>query len=101
MSFRVSLDYELLIETPTGHVPEKRLLIAVIHRAILDFYGHDAHSHHQAEAARWLFQDTVGFMSLHWVCTWLSDDPKWLQKSIQQMVKNGERPMGPIMRVDR
>lgn len=97
---RVVLDYELLMEAD-DQSPEKRLLVAVIHRAILDFYGHDSHPYHQQEAARWLFQDCREPMSLYWVCNWLSDHPKHLQVSIQQMVRDGKGLKGPIMRVDR
>jgi hypothetical protein len=97
---RVSLDYEMLIESEPSS-PEKRLMVAVIHRAILDYYGHDSHPYHQHEAARWLFQDSRGPMSLYWVCNWLSEDPKWLQISIQRMVRKRKGFKGPIMRVDK
>ena len=48
-TFMVHLDYEMLTgPSDPGNLttPEKRLMVAIIHRAVLDLYGHDAHAHH-------------------------------------------------------
>lgn len=71
-------------------MPEKRLLIAIVQRALYDYaYPVPGKAHLQYDAAAWLFNPTShGLMSLHWICTILSEDPEHLKKRIQKAAKS-------------
>lgn len=86
----------------TPHNPEKRLLIAVIQRAIYDYaYPVKGKAHISFDAAAWLFSQSVDVMSLNWVCQILSDSPESLMKMIQRAAKSGKlKPNSVIFRVD-
>lgn len=99
MTVSVLIDYEMLLESFEPS-PEKKLMVAIIHRAILDFYSPDVLPYYRHQAARWLFSHSKDRCSLHWVCTWLTDDPDWLQESIKTMIRSKKGLTGPIVRVD-
>lgn len=94
------VDYD---EPPENQIPERRLLVAVVQRAIIDYsvpiYDRP---HLQYHAAAWLFSSSKEVMSLYWICTYLSDDPEWFLEAIRHSVKN--RPLkknSVIVRVDK
>lgn len=84
-------------------MPEKRLLVAVIQRAIIDYsvpvYDRP---HLQYWASAWLFSDSRDIMSLYWICSYLSEDPDAFQIAIRRSVKN--KPLkknSVVIRVDK
>lgn len=78
--------------------PEKRLLVAILERAILDYVGNDPAEVEGAEA--WLFgsddddsdPDAFSFM---WTCLELDLDPKFVKSKIQAMPKRGKNRVAP------
>lgn len=82
--------------------PEKRLLIAVIQRAVYDYaYPVKGKAHIAYDAAAWLYSDSQGIMSLWWVCQILSEYPESLKGLIQKSAKTGKfKPNSVIFRVD-
>jgi hypothetical protein len=94
---------ELVLDAPIDMLgPEKRLLVAVIQRAMVDYAVPIKGQHHiQKNAGKWLFSKSKHPMSLYWICEMLSESPEWLQKSIQQMVQSGKMKSHiVIIRVD-
>jgi hypothetical protein len=85
------------------YMPEKRLLVAVIQRALADFTVPDGtHPLLKWEAGKWLFSDSHEIMSLWWICSALSDDPKRLRDKILAAAKQKSwRQKAVIFRVDR
>lgn len=85
------------------HLPEKRLLFAVIQRALADFCVKDGqHPLLKWEAGKWIFSDSHEVMSLWWICGMLSDNPVWLREVIVNAARNKTwKPKGVIFRVDR
>lgn len=83
-------------------LPEKRLMIAIIQRAMYD-YTHPikGKAHIAFDAAAWLFSSETRLMSLHWVCATLSDYPESLRASIQKAARSGKmKTNSVIFRVD-
>lgn len=94
-----SNDQELdFFETPnhTGS-PERRLLLAVLERAILDYVGNDRREVEEAEI--WLFGDRedseLVTFSFRWVCQQLDLDVKKIAATISAMPKRGSRRVAP------
>lgn len=85
------------------HMPEKRLLVAVIQRALADFTVPDGtHPLLRWEAGKWLFSDSHELMSLWWICSALSDNPAGLRELILTAAKNKTwKSKSVIFRVDR
>jgi hypothetical protein len=85
-----------------GMMAEKRLMIAIIQRALIDYtVPVKGKRHYQYDAAAWLFSRDRGLMSLWWVCDALSDRPSELQRRIQTAARNRTiRITGVIVRVD-
>ena len=84
------------------HLPEKRLMLAIIQRALYD-YTHPikGKAHVAFDAAHWLFSTETHIMSLHWICATLSDFPDSLQKAIQKAARSGKvKSNSVIFRVD-
>jgi hypothetical protein len=81
---------------PTGS-PERRLLLAVLERAILDYVGNDRREIEEAET--WLFGDVENKegrpFSFHWVCEQLDLDVIKVSTEIRQMPKRGARRVAP------
>ncbi len=93
-------DAVTLFDTPnmTG-TPERRLLLAVLERAVLDFVGNDEREMESAE--QWLFGDseadvsTAREFSFPWICRELDLDIKRISEKINQMPKRGARRVAP------
>ena len=66
--------------TKRTFVPEKNLLIAILHRAILDYIGNQPLQ--ASEAEEWLFSEAPENcqFSFHWVCLHLGLAPKDILK---------------------
>jgi hypothetical protein len=94
------IDYD---EPYEPQLPEKRLLVAVIQRAIIDYsvpiYDRP---HLRYWASAWLFSDSREVMSLYWICAHLSEDPDFFQTAIRKSLetrKPGKNSV--IVRVDK
>lgn len=90
-------------ETLEDFPPEKRLLIAMVQRALLDYIAPEKNKPHlQYDAGAWIFSHKVTPFSLFWVCEILSTDPQGLHKRIQIAARTKVfKPKCVIMRVDR
>jgi hypothetical protein len=84
--------------------PERRLLLAVLERAILDFVGND--SRELDYASEWIFKSDSeledgypgkqdGGFSFDFVCSELDLDPKRIRRCIQAMPKRGHHRIAP------
>jgi hypothetical protein len=90
------------INVTSPELPEKRLMIAMIQRAMYD-YTHPVRgkAHLAFDAAAWLFSSDTKLMSLHWICATLSDYPESLRASIQKAARSGKmKTKTVIFRVD-
>jgi len=90
-----------LIDLPqlTG-TPERRLLLAVLERAILDYVGNDSQEIQEAED--WLFGDLDSFSSepyaeftFPWVCQQLDLDVFQIAAVIKRMPRRGKHRVAP------
>ena len=93
------IDYEAyrLFDIPnmTG-TPDRRLLLAIVERAILDLVGNDQKEAQSAEA--WLFDeddDTESQFSFAWICQELDLQLYDIRTKIRNMPKRGENRMAP------
>jgi len=86
-----------LFATPnTTGTPERRLLLAVLERAILDFVGNDVKE--QETAREWLFgndEELAFALTFEEVCEALDLDSDVTQKRIMSMPRRGERRVAP------
>lgn len=73
--------------------PEKKLLVAVIQRAIDDFYMIKSKPWVAWEAGKWLFSESRAVMSLCWICDHLSDDGESLRRGVINLVKKRNRAL--------
>ena len=76
--------------------PERRLLLAILERAILDFVGNDARE--VEGSAEWLFGDDSGNddeFSFNWVCLQLDLDTAQIAEQIRRMPKRGSHRIAP------
>lgn len=84
------------IPNPTG-TPERRLLLAILERAILDYVGNDQREMEEAE--EWLFseRDTPRneAFSFPWVCHELDLDVGHIAEQIRLMPKRGSSRIAP------
>lgn len=89
------------IPNETGS-PERRLLLAILERAILDYVGNDPREIEEAQA--WLFEVEEGFeptagsktlFSFAWVCDQLDLDVRDISRKIKQMPKRGKFRIAP------
>ena len=96
-------DYDQVYATDL-HVPEKRLLVAIIQRALYDYaYPVKGKAHWSFDAAHWLFSDNWTPMSLNWICAALSENdcPDHLRRIIQKAAKEKNfKSNSVIFRVD-
>lgn len=83
-------------------LPEERLLVAIVQRALMDYISPEhGKAHWQYDAGAWLFSSSQTPYSLYWICEILSEAPTDLQKRIQFAAKTKViRAGGVIMRVD-
>ena len=80
--------------------PERRLILAVVERAVLDFVGNDAREAEAAEA--WLFDDddddgenSASPFSMTWACQQLDLDITNIREQIKAMPKRGKNRVAP------
>jgi hypothetical protein len=77
--------------------PERRLLLAILERAILDYVGNDARE--VQEAQEWLFEDGDNGrnpqFSFAWLCEQLDLDPDKITRHIKSMPRRGTRKIAP------
>jgi hypothetical protein len=77
--------------------PERRLLLAILERAILDFVGNDERELEQAE--EWIFSSKksgkVEHFSFEWVCEQLDLDAHKISEKIKAMPRRGSRKVAP------
>lgn len=100
ISFGPNMDVESypLFDVPnlTG-TPERRLLLAVLERAILDYVGNDPKE--VKAASDWLFESLdsppYGEFSLPWICQELDLDFEKVLGDIRKMPKRGNRRIAP------
>lgn len=93
----IDFDAYRLMDTPnlTG-TPERRLLLAVLERAILDFVGNDEKE--MAQAEEWIFDsdnEDSGDFSFGWVCQELDLNVLTIQEKIKNMPKRGDSRIAP------
>ncbi len=94
----INHDYQQEFGSPnmTGS-PERRLLLAILERAILDFVGNDLRE--IAEAEEWIFSyndiSTAGNFSFSWVCEQLDLDRNKISQKIRSMPRRGARKVAP------
>lgn len=93
------IDYDAykLFDAPnmTG-TPERRLLLAIVERAILDYVGNDEREAANAEA--WLFDeddDSDSNYSFAWVCQELDLNIFNIREKIRSMPKRGDSRIAP------
>lgn len=77
------MQLDLQLQTPT--TPERRLLVAMLERAVFDYFGNQADD--QREAASWLFDplDNDTTFSFAWVCRQLDLDQQAVLQRIRRM----------------
>ncbi len=76
--------------------PERRLLLAILERAILDYVGNDPRE--IQGSSDWLFSDdgeNGREFTFVWVCEQLELDPKTIADCIQAMPKRGNHRIAP------
>lgn len=93
------IDYDAyrLFDSPnmTG-TPERRLLLAIVERAILDYVGNDERE--AANATGWLFDDdddADSNYSFAWVCQELDLNIFNIREKIRLMPKRGDSRIAP------
>ncbi len=85
------IDYPQLTGTP-----ERRLLLAILERAILDFVGNDLQEVHSAEA--WLFDEEASIsdrFSFPWICHELDLEEGHISGLIRKMPRRGKNRVAP------
>ena len=79
--------------------PERRLLLAVLERAILDFVGNEVKE--ATAAAEWLFADEAiedensDEFSFSWICNYLDIDRSGVLSHIKALPKRGNKKIAP------
>lgn len=76
--------------------PERRLLLAIVERSILDLVGNDTRE--SENAAGWLFDDdddSGSHFSFAWICQELDLDLCDIREKIKNMPKRGESRIAP------
>ena len=71
-------------------LPERNLLVAMIERALLDYFGNQALD--RTEAATWLFSEAQPEepFSFHWVCGQLDLDPVDVATHLRKIKPRGD-----------
>jgi hypothetical protein len=76
-----------------GHLPapERSLLLAVLKRALFDYFGNN--SIRKEDAERWLFgnEDAADLFSFNWVCTALGFNPVFVLRRIRSFNPRNSR----------
>lgn len=89
--------YSMFDSPQTTGTPERRLLLAILERAILDFVGNEPNE--VIEAEHWIFseQDSqyLTAFSFNWVCQQLDLDPRHISQIIRAMPRRGSNRVAP------
>jgi hypothetical protein len=91
-------DFSQIFGAPnmTG-TPERRLLLAILERAILDYVGNNPREVQEAE--EWLFEPhphgSRSQFSFVWLCEQLDLDPVKVTKRVKSMPRRGNRKIAP------
>ena len=85
---------------PVDAQPEKRLLVAMVQRALMDYLHPKTTQRLHNDASAWIFNISTEPYSLLWICGYLSDDPRWLLQRIQFVARTGTPVKRTIVRVD-
>ena len=90
-------EFEIFGSGRDASTPERRLLAAMLERAILDYVGNDPRE--VAEAETWIFgelsESKLREFSFPWVCQHLDLQAQEIAKIIQEMPKRGSKKMAP------
>lgn len=91
-SERVGLDNDYVETRSQRSMPEKRLLLAILRRAIWDFalYRLPEDSHHKMhlDAAGWIFWDGEEHMTFLWICDVLELNPKQIREATVRLTRD-------------
>lgn len=89
--------YNLFDYPKVTGTPERRLLLAILERAILDYVGNDQLEREAAEA--WLFSDledpSYGEFTFAWVCQHLDLNLFHVANVIRHMPRRGKQRVAP------
>lgn len=91
-------DFIDLMGTSSAGSPERRLLAAILERAVLDYVGNNATD--ITEAEQWIFEEpyeaaTSSEYSFSWVCRELDLEPSEISSKISAMPKRGKNRIAP------
>ena len=77
--------------------PERRLLLAILERALLDYVGNDEREYD--EATEWIFSaepvESPSDFSFPWICSQLDLDLESVRNKIRQMPRRGASRIAP------
>jgi hypothetical protein len=76
---------------PSYPEAERKLLVAILERAILDFIGTDRRE--MQEASYWFLNDDDSFLSFDWICTELSINKDTFIRKLSALPKREKRPI--------
>lgn len=90
--------YNLFDAPQLTGTPERRLLLAILERAILDFVGNDPVE--TAEAEDWIFGELEEGLSMEpftfgWICQFLDLEAVEIAKTIRKMPRRGTNRVAP------
>ena len=98
LSTDIELDELGIFDHPnlTG-TPERRLLMAILERALLDYVGNDERE--ALEAQEWIFSELpappYGEFSFPWICEQLDLIYEEILEKVSQMPKRGDNRLAP------
>ena len=93
-------DFFQVYQSPED-VPEKKLLSAVLHRAVLDYMNPATHPKYRHNARRFFRNSSFNPMSLCWICHHLFEDSERMRMRILAKIEQPyERSKGIVFRVD-
>jgi len=75
--------------------PERRLLLAILERAILDYVGNDQKEISEADEWLFTFDPEEAIFSFPWLCRELDLDFKDIAEKIRSMPRRGSRRVAP------
>lgn len=88
-------EFGIFSEVNQTGTPERRLLLGILERAILDYVGNDKKE--VADSTNWIFSDESAEtqFSFAWVCNYLDLDPKVISDYIKSFPKRGNSRIAP------
>lgn len=94
-------EYFADLETHAHLQPEKRLLVAVLQRAVLDYLDVNVPRHHRRSARKWLWSGSQDRFSCWWICdTLFPNGDECYRRLLSDLVRRAGKPKIVIMRVD-